>query len=108
MFRFRVLLEQDSDYNVFVARCLETGGITTADDSETAKDMMQELLMDEVIYALEHRDLANLYSSPAPYDVWTRCRNAERDGTPSKPMRKAVRARNEEEVPAEIQFSALT
>ena len=105
MFKFRVLIEFESGYNVFVARCLETGSVTTANDVETVEDMMQELLVDEVIFALEHNNLPNLYSSPAPYDVWTRFRSAQRSGTPSKPMQKAIRAHNTEEVPAEFQIA---
>ena len=104
MFLFRVLISHESGYNVFVARCLETGSVATADDLETVKDMIQELLVDEVTFALEHHNLANLYSTPAPLDVWMRFRSAQRSA-PSKPMHRAIRARNIEEVPAEIEFA---
>lgn len=105
MFKFRVLIEFETGYNVFVARCLETGSVATADDADTVKDMIEELLVDEVTFALEHSNLANLYSSPAPYDVWIKFRNAQRGGTPSKPMQRAIRAHNTEEVPAEIEIA---
>jgi len=105
MFRFRVLIEHNSAYNRFVARCLETGSVATASDENMVEDMIKELLTDEVIYALDHNNLANLYSSPAPYDVWMRFRQAERLGIPSKPMNRAIRARNSEEVPAEIKIA---
>jgi hypothetical protein len=72
LFRFRVLAERDSAYNVYVARCLETGSVTTADDIETAKEMMWELLDDEVSYAIAHENFASLLSSPASPDVWKR------------------------------------
>ena len=105
MFKFRVLIEFESGYNVWVARCLETGSVATADAVDTAKDMIEELLVDEVTFALEHHNLRNLYSSPAPFDVWIRFRSAQRGGTPTKPMQRAIRAQNTEEVPAEIEIA---
>jgi hypothetical protein len=105
VFRFRVLIEHNSSYNVFVARCLETGSVATADDSETVEDMIKELLVDEVTFAIEHNNLANLYSRPAPYEVWMKFRSAQREGTPTKPMCRAIRARDREEVPAEIKIA---
>jgi hypothetical protein len=105
MFKFRVIIDFESSYNVFVARCLETGSVATADDVDTVEDMIKELLVDEVIFALEHNNLANLYASPAPFNAWIRFRNAQREGAPSKPMHRAIRARNVEEVPAEIEVA---
>ena len=106
MFRFRVLVEFESGYNVFVARCLETGSVATADDAETAKDMIEELLVDEVTFAIENNNLANLFSSPAPFNVWMKFRSVQRGGTPSKPMQRAIRAQNLEEVPAEFEIAS--
>ena len=104
LFRFRVLIDFDSSYNVFVARCLETGSVATASDADTAEDMIKELLIDEITFALEKNHLANLYSSPAPLDVWLKYRQALQHGVPSKPMQRAIRAR-EGEVPAEIKIA---
>jgi hypothetical protein len=72
MFRLRVLSEYDSLYNIYVAQCLETGSIVSADDPATLEDMMTELLADEVGHAVEHKNFANLFSTPAPPDVWVR------------------------------------
>jgi hypothetical protein len=105
LFIFRVLIEFDSGYNVFVARCLETGSVATADDADTAKEMIEELLVDEVTFALAHNHLANLYSSPAPFDVWIRFRHAQQGGVPQKHVQRAIRAQNEE-VPAEIEVAS--
>jgi hypothetical protein len=105
LFTFRVLIERESAYNVFVARCLETGSVATADDADTAEDMIKELLMDEMVFALENDNLTNLYSSPAPLDVWMRFRTASQNGVPSKPMQRAIKARNTEEVPTEINIT---
>ncbi len=69
-FRFRVLPYYDSAHKYFVAQCLETGSITTAEDSETVMEMMVELLEDEASYAVKYDNLGNLYSAPAPKDVW--------------------------------------
>ncbi len=105
MFKFRVLIELESAYNVFVARCLETGSVATADNVDMVEDMIKELLVDEVTFAMNHNNLANLYSSPAPLDVWMRFRHASRGGVPSKPMNRAIRAHNIEEVPAEFKIA---
>lgn len=72
MFKLRVLAEYDDNYQIYVAQCLETGSIVSADDMETLQSMMFELLTDEVSYAVEHKNFANLFSTPAPPDVWVR------------------------------------
>ena len=72
MFRLRVLAEYDDLYQIYVAQCLETGSIVSADDPATLEDMMIELLGDEVSHAVEHKNFANLFSTPAPSDVWVR------------------------------------
>lgn len=72
MFRLRVLAEYDSLYNIYIAQCLETGSIVSSDDPTTLDDMMTELLADEVTFAVEHKNFANLFSTPAPTDVWVR------------------------------------
>lgn len=105
LFFFRVLIEKEIAYNVYVARCLETGSVATADDADTVEDMIKELLMDEVTFAVENDNLSNLYSSPAPLDIWMRFKQAVRDGIPSKPMQRAIKARNREEVSAEININ---
>ena len=68
----RVLVEYDSTYKFHVARCLQTGSVVTADDAQTAKEMMTELLTDEISYAVVHNNFKNLLSSPAPLEVWER------------------------------------
>jgi hypothetical protein len=68
--KLRVLAEFNNTYNVFVAHCLETGSVITASDEDMLKEMMKELLEDELSYALQHKSFANLFSSPAPFDVW--------------------------------------
>jgi hypothetical protein len=70
LFNLRVLIEFDSTYNAHVARCLETGSVVTADDEATLKSMITELLEDEISFALDNDNLANLFSTPAPLDVW--------------------------------------
>jgi hypothetical protein len=67
---FRVLIEHDPKYNFYVAHCLQTGSVVTADETEVAEDMIRELLEDEISYAVIHNNLKNLLSSPAPLEVW--------------------------------------
>ena len=80
LFRLRVLAAWDSEYKVFVARCLETGSVVTADDAETVENMIQEVLEDEINFALENDNLANLFSSPAPFEIWEQWRKAMKAG----------------------------
>lgn len=71
LFSFRVLLRYDQKFGVHVAQCIETGSVVTADRQEDSKAMIIELLEDEIAFALENNNLANLFSSPAPVEVWT-------------------------------------
>ena len=106
--RLRVLVEFDSVYNVFVGRCLETGDVVTADDLETASEMMEELLEDAVSYAIEHGTITNLCSTPASLDVWKRWQEVVRTQEPRE-VRKLIDARPlclaDPEVSAEIQVA---
>jgi hypothetical protein len=69
MFNLRVLLRYDEKYEIHVAHCFETGSLVTADTSEEAKDMIRELLEDEIDFALKTRNVKNLFSTPASLDV---------------------------------------
>ena len=71
-FRLRVLAEYDSKHEAYVAFCLHTGSVVTADDMETVVDMMKELLEDEIAHAFKFENFGNLFSTPAPPDVWKR------------------------------------
>lgn len=66
----RVFLEFDPEYQVYVAQCLQTGHLVTADDPELAKEMIAELLEDEVSIAVTANDLSTLLSSPAPMELF--------------------------------------
>lgn len=72
LFPLRALLEFEPSYGVFVGRCLETGSVVTADDMDTIREMLKELLEDEIEFAVEHENFTNLFSNPAPPDVWLR------------------------------------
>jgi hypothetical protein len=84
MFRFRVIIEWEPKYEVFVARCLETGSVVTADDTDTAEDMIKELLIDEVHFAIQHKSIASLLGTPLPLDTWARYLQAVHDGNAVK------------------------
>ena len=73
LFTFRVLTEWHSIYGVFIATCIETGSVATADSADMAEDMIKELLLDEACWALDHNGLPNLYSTPATLSTWLRC-----------------------------------
>jgi hypothetical protein len=79
LFNLRVLLRYDDKYAVHVAHCIETGNVVTADSSEEAESMIKELLEDEILFALKHQNLKNLFSSPARLDVLVMWMNAARE-----------------------------
>src|SRR5690242_1932696 len=70
LIRLRALIERDEARNIFVAQCLETGNVCTADDADTAQDIMAELLEDEIAFNLDRDNLSNLLNCPAPSRVW--------------------------------------
>lgn len=104
--KLRVLAEYNSTYNTFVARCLETGSVVTADDFDTLKSMIVELLEDEVTYAIEHDNLGNLQSAPAPVEVWVKWQKAARAGLKEEFLPLNIRAQkiqlNDEDVFAQM------
>lgn len=66
----KVFVEYDTQYRVYVAQCLQTGHLVTADDADTAKEMITELLEDEVSIAVKENDISRLLSNPAPMELW--------------------------------------
>jgi len=70
-FQLRVLLWKDP-HDIYVGQCLETGSVGTADDVDTLRDIMTELLTDEVDFNLATGNLGNLFNTPAPLEVWKR------------------------------------
>jgi hypothetical protein len=77
VFNLRVLIEFDGNLKYFVAHCLETGNVATATTEEMAKEMILEILHDEVAFALEHADLSNLFSKPAPLSIWLKWHDSQ-------------------------------
>ena len=73
-FDLRVLAEYDTNYKTYVAHCLQTGSVTTADDMDTVLDMIKELLEEELVHAIKYSNYGNLFSSPAPPEVWKKWR----------------------------------
>lgn len=70
-FQLRVLMW--TERGIYVGQCLETGSVATADDIDTLKSIMQELLSDEVDYNVNGvGSLSNLFGTPAPREVWQR------------------------------------
>lgn len=67
-FQLRVLLSWTG--GVCWAQCLETGSIVTADDANTARSMIMEVLKDEVRRAQDDSNLSNLFDTPAPLGIW--------------------------------------
>lgn len=76
----KVFVEYDTQYEVYVAQCLQTGHLVTADDADTTKEMIEELLQDEITLAIERGDFSSLLSNPAPVEVWLKWGMAYKTG----------------------------
>ena len=70
LFPMRAWAEYDKKYGFYAAYCLETGTVTTGDDMKTVLDMMKEVLEDEFSRVMKTRNLANFFSTPAPFEIW--------------------------------------
>ena len=76
----KVFVEYDTQYEVYVAQCLQTGHLVTADDADTTKEMIEELLQEEIILAIERGDFSSLLSNPAPVELWLKWEMAHKTG----------------------------
>jgi hypothetical protein len=65
----KVFVEYDTRYGIYVAQCLQTGHLVTADDPDTVKDMIAELLEDEVSLAFKNNDISSLLANPASLEL---------------------------------------
>jgi hypothetical protein len=65
----KVFVEYDTQYQVYVAQCLQTGHLVTADDPKTVKEMIAELLEDEVSFAIRNNDISSLLANPASLEM---------------------------------------
>lgn len=68
----RVLEEFDEEHAMYVARCLETGTVATADSAEACRDLIKETLELEITLAATKRNFPNLFRQPASGEVWAR------------------------------------
>jgi len=76
----RVLAEYDTTYKTHVAYCLETGSVVTGETVDELKIMMKELLEDEISFAIANKNLTNLFSTPASFDVFVKWQEASKNG----------------------------
>jgi len=74
----KVFVEYDTQYEIYVAQCLQTGHLVTADDADMAKEMITELLEDEVSLAVKNNDISSLLANPAPLELRIRWELAAR------------------------------
>lgn len=98
----KVFVEYDTRYHVYVAQCLQTGHLVTADDPETTKQMITELLEDEVSYAVKQNDLSNFLSNPAKMELWVKWELAYKNA-PDKVDRRTIKIVHGE-VPRELRL----
>jgi hypothetical protein len=106
--RFHVYSYYNEESRRHVAQCLETGNVVTADDEETLKSMMIEVVEDELAFALEHENIKNLFSTPAPFDVWMKYLEASKNSPEILPLNVQVGELTTDEQPInEIEMVAV-
>jgi predicted RNase H-like HicB family nuclease len=57
---FRVFIDFDEDYGVFVARCLETGAVATGKTIEEAESLITSVLQNDFRIATEQKSIKSL------------------------------------------------
>src|SRR5436190_23211656 len=65
----KVLIEYDQDYDVYVARCLETGAVATGETPDEASQLMKQTLELDILLAIKANNLDNLFHATATPDV---------------------------------------
>lgn len=98
----KVFVEYDTQYEIYVAQCLQTGHLVTADDPDTAKNMIAELLEDEVSTAIKNNDISGLLANPAPLELRAKWELAARTA-PDKLDRRTITVVHGE-VPQELRL----
>ena len=98
----KVFVEYDPQYEIYVAQCLQTGHLVTADDADMAKEMIAELLEDEVSSAVKHNDISRLLSNPAEMKLWLKFELALQTA-PDKIDERTIRVVHSE-VPQELRL----
>ncbi len=68
----RVLEEYDPEYKTWVATCLETGTVATADDPKELEKAIRETLELEISLAVKSGNWAGLLHKPAPPEMVAR------------------------------------
>jgi hypothetical protein len=81
----KVFVEYNTEYDIYVAQCLQTGHLVTADDAEMTKEMITELLEYEVSLAMREGDLSTLLKHPAPIEKWIKWELASKAKTLEPP-----------------------
>jgi hypothetical protein len=106
-FKFRVLLQFDGNYQSFVGYCLETGNVVTADDMDTASEMIREVLEEEISNAVKFANYSNLFSKPAPKVIWDRWYELSKTKQPETVFlnirNERVNVNEQEQTPASVE-----
>jgi predicted RNase H-like HicB family nuclease len=85
MISLSVLIEKVGDK--FVAHCLELDVVATADDIDEVRRDLEELIVEQIKFAIENDNLEHLYR-PAPAEYWRRFARAN---SPKRPAPRWAR-----------------
>ena len=81
----RVLIDtKDQEGKVWIARCLETGNVTSANSYDRVREMILDILRGEVLYARKYNNIKALFRSPIPQDLLDRWNEITRDHPPEE------------------------
>ena len=68
---FRVFINFDENYGAYVAHCLDTGAVATADTLEEAEELITSILKNDFRIAIEQKSLESLFRGrgQAPWEA---------------------------------------
>lgn len=76
---FRVLIEPDDDYGVWVARCIDTNAVATGATPEEAEELIKQVLENDIRIAVREGSIKNLVRARSPFDVIERWHLVQKD-----------------------------
>lgn len=76
---FRVLVEFDHDYKVWMARCIDTDAVATAATQEEAEDLIRQVLENDIRIAVQEGSIKSLFHVRSPYEFVERWHSMKLD-----------------------------
>ena len=81
----RVLIApKEKEPSVWIAHCLETGNVASAHSYAAVREMILDVLREEILYARKFNNIKAVFRSPIPQDLIDRWNEITRDNPPEE------------------------